>query len=141
LSLLIIHTLNCRVYHFLGIKFSDLYNQSWIWDDSTKSINPKKCIVYPTLNAGWKPSIRSGTVLKPGLAITCFSMTSGTSICASCFHYPLHILPQFYFPFSKHLVLTCHGDPNMLRTYIYSSFHFLFVTAASIQQLNGKWFI
>src|SRR5690625_4633497 len=85
LSLLIIHTLNIGVNHFLGIKFTDLNNQTWVRDDRTKSINPKECIVYPTLNARWKPSIRSGAVLKPGLAITCFSMSSGTSICASCF--------------------------------------------------------
>src|SRR5690625_7542409 len=59
LALLIIHTLNCRVYHFLAIKFPDFYRQLRIWYKGTKCINPKKCIVYPTLNTGWKPSIRS----------------------------------------------------------------------------------
>src|SRR5699024_1737746 len=85
LSLLIIHTLNCRVYHFLVIKFPDLHNQSWVRDDGTKCINPIKCIVYPTIDAWWKPPFWSSAILKPGLAITRFSMTSGTSICASCF--------------------------------------------------------
>src|SRR5690625_5051476 len=116
LALLIIHTLNCRVYHFLAIKFPDFYRQLRIWYKGTKCINPKKCIVYPTLHTGWTPSIRSGAVFKPRLTITRFSMTSGMSICASCFQYPLHILPQFHFPFGKHLVLACHGDANMLRT-------------------------
>src|SRR5699024_10877489 len=85
LSLLIIHTLNFQIYHFLGIKLPNFYRQIRIWYKGIELINPEECIVYPTADAWRKPPFWSSAILKPGLAITRFSMTSGTSICASGF--------------------------------------------------------